>query len=61
MSAQTWDWVAVVAAVAFAIAWIGFQIRRNARKRKTAGDSIGACGTVCDGCPFAKGCGGKES
>lgn len=60
MSSQTWDWVAVGLAVSFAAAWLGFRIRRNWQKQKEAKGKFGACGATCDGCPFAKGCGGKS-
>lgn len=60
MNTQTWDWIAVSGAVAFAATWLGFYMRRHARKRKESSNSIGACGSSCDGCPFSKGCGGKD-
>ena len=60
MNAKTWDWVAVGLAVALASSWLLFRIRNQLRKQKDPKGKTGACGATCEGCPFAKGCGGKS-
>ncbi len=56
---QSWDVMAVAATVAFAAAWLGFRVRRHLRRSKGGGGKTGACGADCDGCPFARDCGGR--
>ena len=60
MRAQTWDWIAVGLAVAFAASWLAFRVRNQLRRQKDRKGKAGACGASCDGCPYAKGCGGNS-
>ncbi|NLG35189.1 MAG: FeoB-associated Cys-rich membrane protein [Lentisphaerae bacterium] len=60
MSERMVDLVAVCLAVMFALAWLGFHLRRQWRRKKEPGAGIGACGSSCEGCPFGKNCGGKR-
>ena len=59
MSAPWADWVAVGVAVAGAVLWLAWRIRRNWKMQKENRNRSCACLTGCDGCPFAKGCDGK--
>jgi hypothetical protein len=54
------DWLAVGLAVAGAAAWLAVRIRRHWRRQKDAKARACACASGCDGCPFAKGCEGKN-
>ncbi|HAL92901.1 MAG TPA: hypothetical protein DCM68_07755 [Verrucomicrobia bacterium] len=60
MNAQIWDWIGVGLAVAGAALWLALRLRRNWKAQKEAKEKGDACGSRCEGCPFAKGCDGKS-
>lgn len=60
MTLQTLDWIAAGLAVAGAAVLLGFRVRRNLRRQKESKNQPGACGSACEGCVFAKNCGGKR-
>jgi len=57
MPGEWMDWMAVGLAVAGAVGWLALRIRRQWKKQKQASNPACACGTSCDGCPFARNCG----
>ena len=55
------DWVAVGLAVAAAVLWLAWRIRRTWKAQRDNRGRSCACLTDCDGCPFAnKGCDGAK-
>ncbi|MDD2239087.1 MAG: FeoB-associated Cys-rich membrane protein [Kiritimatiellae bacterium] len=56
MNTQWADWVAVGLAVALALTWLGFRLRRQWRKQKDLPPGSIGCDAGCENCPFSKNC-----